>query len=121
MEDVQITLAVLWVALMLTYLLGDVTRIFAGDFVAGEIMGKKVGQGLWVGIAAFMTIPIVMVVLSVTVNGDAMRWPHVIAAAGLLLFNLAGLPTYPGWYDRFLIVVGLVLNGLTIVYALRWV
>ena len=32
MEDVQIRLSGLWVALMLTYLLGDVLRIFAGDF-----------------------------------------------------------------------------------------
>jgi hypothetical protein len=36
MEDVQIKLSALWVALMLTYLLGDVLRIFSGDFKAGE-------------------------------------------------------------------------------------
>ncbi len=32
MEDIQINLSILWVALMLTYLLGDVIRIFSGDF-----------------------------------------------------------------------------------------
>ena len=37
--DVQIQLAATWVALMLTYLLGDVLRIFSGDFKAGEIGG----------------------------------------------------------------------------------
>ncbi len=37
MEDVKITLSGLWIALMLTYLLGDVLRIFSGDFKAGEI------------------------------------------------------------------------------------
>ena len=36
MEDVQIRLSGLWVALMLTYLLGDVLRIFSGDFKAGK-------------------------------------------------------------------------------------
>lgn len=26
------------------------------------------------------------------------------------MFNLVGLPSYPGGYDRFLIVVGLAIN-----------
>lgn len=37
LEPVQITLAAIWVCLMLTYLLGDVLRIYSGDFKAGEI------------------------------------------------------------------------------------
>jgi hypothetical protein len=39
MVDVQIKLSALWVALMLTYLLGDVLRIYSGDFKAGEFGG----------------------------------------------------------------------------------
>ena len=34
MEDIQVKLSAVWVALMLTYLLGDVLRIFSGDFEA---------------------------------------------------------------------------------------
>jgi len=37
----RIILLILWVALMLTYLLGDVLRIFSGDFKAGEIGGIR--------------------------------------------------------------------------------
>lgn len=44
MDKVQIILTGMWVALMLSYLLGDVLRIFAGDFKAGEIEGTKVGM-----------------------------------------------------------------------------
>ena len=51
MENVRIVLSGLWVALMLTYLLGDVLRIFAGDFVAGEMEGVQVTQVLWLGIS----------------------------------------------------------------------
>ena len=51
---------------MLTYLLGDVLRVFAGHFVAGEIQGKPVSQGMWMLIAAIMLIPIVMLVLCLT-------------------------------------------------------
>src|SRR6266851_8342286 len=36
MEDVKIILSATWVALMLTYLLGDVLRIYASDFKPGR-------------------------------------------------------------------------------------
>jgi hypothetical protein len=42
MVDVRITVSGLWVAVMLTYLLGDVLRGFAGHVVPGEIQGKAV-------------------------------------------------------------------------------
>lgn len=42
MEDVQIILSALWIALMLTYILGDVLRIFSGDFKDGEMGGMKI-------------------------------------------------------------------------------
>ena len=45
MVDTRIVLSGLWVALMLTYLLGDVLRIFAGDFKAGEMMGSAGNSG----------------------------------------------------------------------------
>ena len=35
MADVRIILSGLWVAVMLTYLLGDVLRLFAGDVTPG--------------------------------------------------------------------------------------
>ena len=47
MEEVKIKLSALWVALMLTYLLGDVLRIYAGDFKAGEIAGKQISKELY--------------------------------------------------------------------------
>ena len=47
MVDTRIILSSTWVALMLTYLLGDVLRIFSGDFVAGEIGGMQGNQWTW--------------------------------------------------------------------------
>lgn len=121
MVDVQIKLSALWVALMLTYLLGDVLRIFSGDFKAGEIGGMQVTQVMWLGIAILMVIPIVMVSLSLTLNQPVNRWVNIIVAAFFFIFNLVGLPTYPSAYDKFLIVVGLVFNVLTVWLAWRWI
>jgi hypothetical protein len=39
---------------MLTYLLGDVLRIFAGDAKLGEIEGVQGTQGTWLLIAVIM-------------------------------------------------------------------
>jgi len=121
MEDMRIILTGIWVALMLTYLLGDVLRIFAGDFKPGEIEGKKMTQKMLMVMALLMIIPIVMVVLSLTLSYPMIRWVTIVAAGFLFVFNIAGLPTYPGAYDKFLIIVGLGFNALTIYYAWLWV
>ena len=78
MEEVKIQLSALWVALMLTDLLGDVLRIFSGDFTAGEIGGKRITQIQWLGIAVLMVIPVVMVFLSLTLNYPVNRWANII-------------------------------------------
>ncbi len=119
MAEERIILAGIWVATMLTYLLGDVIRIFAGHFTAGEIDGKAIGQWAYLGMAALMLIPIVMVVLSLTVPYPAIRWITLVVTVLFVLFNLAGLP-YEGWYDNFLIVVSFVFNGLVLYYAWTW-
>jgi len=119
MVDVRITLSGLWVAVMLTYLLGDSLRVFAGQFVAGEIQGKPVSQGMWVLIAALMLIPIIMLVLCLTLPYPAIHWVTLVAAAFLVVFNLAGLP-HEGAFDNFLIVVSLVFCGLIVWYAWAW-
>ena len=121
MDDMQIRLSALWIALMLTYLLGDVLRIFSGDFVAGEIGGQKITQRMWLGISVFMVIPVIMVFLPLVLDYPINRWANIIAAIFFFGFNLIGLPTYPSAYDRFLIVVGLVFNVLTVWYAWNWV
>ena len=115
MPEVQIKLSALWVALMLIYLLGDVLRFWSGDVTPGEFGGLKpelIPVAL-LGIAVLMLIPIVMVVVSVTLTGQTLRWISVIAAVGLFVFNVIGLPTYSGLYDKFLIVVGLGWNAAT--------
>jgi len=120
-ENMKITLSALWVALMLTYLLGDVLRIFSGDFVAGKIGDIQVTQTMWLGIAIVMVMPVIMLFLSLTLPYPVNRWANIIVAIFFFGFNLIGLPTYPSAYDKFLIVVGLGFNVLTVWYAWKWV
>ena len=91
MADVRIILSGLWVAVMLTYLLGDVLRLFAGDITPGEIEGRKASQGMWLGIAVIMLIPIIMVVLSLTLPYPAIGWVNIVVAVLVVVFNLVRL------------------------------
>jgi hypothetical protein len=120
-EVVRIHLAALWIVVMLIFLLGDVIRIYVGDITPGEINGTKITQTMALGIAVLMLIPILMVFLSLVLPYPAVRWASLIAAIFFLLFNLVGLPTYPGAYDKFLLLVSLVFNALTVWYAWNWV
>ncbi len=120
MLDSRIILSGSWIALMLTYLLGDVLRIYSGDYHSGKMGSIQFTQGMWLGISILMVIPIVMVVLCLTLPYPVNRWANIIVAAFFFLFNVIGLPTYPSAYDKFLIVVGLVINVMTVWCAWKW-
>jgi hypothetical protein len=121
MVDTRITLSGLWVAVMLTYLWGDVLRIMTGDAEPGKLWGgMEASQGMWLLIAAIMLVPILMVVLTLTLTYPAVRWANIIIAILVVVFNLLGLP-YKGAYDNFLIIVSFVFNALTVRYAWKWV
>lgn len=120
MEDTRIILSGLWVATMLTFLWGDVLRILASEGKLEEIFSTAPTQGMWMFMAVLMLIPILMVVLSLTLTYPAIRWTNIIVAIFWLLFNLFSLSGYPV-YNKFLLIVSIVFNGLTIWYAWKWV
>lgn len=120
MNETKLFLILVWIAVFTVYLLGDVLRIFAGDFEPGKIGGQEMGHGMWLGIAAVMLIPILMILFSFQLDQPINRWLNIGVAGFFFLFNAAGLPTYPGLYDKFLIVVGLAFNVVTVWTAWNW-
>jgi hypothetical protein len=119
MLDTRIILSGTWITLMLIYLLGDVLRLFSGD--AQRMMEAMPFNGtMWLGAALLMLIPILMVFLSLVLPQPINRWANIIIAVGFFLFNLVGIPTYPSAYDKFLLIVSLVFNVVTVWYAWNW-
>ena len=116
MVDVKIILSFLWVTTMLCYLLGDVMRIFAGDFKSGEMDGKPATHKVWLGAAIIMVIPIIMVVLSLILDNPVNSWVNIIVAIFFIVFNLIGIKGYKS-YDIFLLIISFGFNVLTILYA----
>jgi len=123
MVDVRIILAALWIAVEFLYQQGDVQRIYSGDFKPGEteLGGAMSPETLWMISAITMTIPVVMIILSLTLPHNANRWANIIAAAFFFLYTIIGVGKYTSAYDRFLLIVSLVANALTIWYAWKWI
>lgn len=123
MVDVRIILAALWIALEFLYQQGDVQRLYSGDFKPGEVeLGAVMSpQTLWMISAVTMTIPVVMIILSLTLPHNAARWANIVVAGCFFLYTIIGVGKYPSAYDRFLLIVSLGVNVLTIWYAWRWI
>ncbi len=117
--DTKILLSASWVVVTLIYLYDDVLRICSGDF-AKSMGNMNFNQGVWLGIAILMLTPILMVFLTLVLPQSVSRWANIIVAVFFFLFNLVGLPTYPSVYDKFLLAVSLLFNGITIWYAWKW-
>ncbi|MCG2783762.1 MAG: hypothetical protein L6461_01510 [Anaerolineae bacterium] len=117
--DTKIILSATWIVVMLIYLLGDVLRIYSGD-MAKMMAATPFPKAAWLVAAVLMLIPILMIFLSLVLPQPSNRWANIIVASFFILFNLVGLPTYPSLYDKFLLVVSLVFNGVTIWYAWNW-
>ena len=117
--ETRIVLSATWIVVMLIYLLGDVLRIYSGDMTKG-MASVNFNQAMWLGIAALMLIPILMVFLTLVLPQPIARWATIVVAGFFLLFNLVGVPGYPSWYDKFLLVVSILFNGVTIGHAWLW-
>lgn len=119
MLDTRIILSGIWIAVMLLYLLGDVLRIYSGDFARMSEAQQLITSG-WLIAAVIMVIPIMMVFLTLVLPQPINRWANLIVAAGFFLFILADLRSYPSAYDKFLLIVSMGFNGVTIWYAWNW-
>lgn len=119
MLDTRLILSGAWVTTMLLYLMGDVLRIYSGDAARMEAADPS-GSTKWLLAALIMVIPILMVFLSLVLPQSVARWANIIVAVGFFLFVLVDLGSYPSAYDKFLLVVSLVLNVATVWYAWNW-
>jgi hypothetical protein len=120
MLDTRILLSGVWITVMLIYLLGDVLRIYSGDF-ARMAEGQPSTGTKWMLAAIIMLIPILMAFLSLALPQPINRWANILVGVGFLLFILADLRSYPSAYDKFLLIVSMVFNGVTVWYAWNWI
>ncbi len=114
----RVVLAGSWVSLMLIYLLGDVLRLFAGSIAPGHIGDEPAKEWMWTVAALIMLVPIAMILMSLVMPADPLKWITIAVSIGVMLFNLSSLP-YKDFFDNMLIVISLGLNLFIAWYAWR--
>jgi Family of unknown function (DUF6326) len=122
--NVKLKLAALWASLMFLYIYVDYFHLFMPgsieDLLAGKVWRFDISQAFLLGGLASVTIPALMIFLSVALPAKVNRWTNIIVAAVYIpftLFNLAG----EAWLHMiFSAFVEVVLLLLIIRYAWKW-
>lgn len=128
LEDIQasvnLKLASLWASLMLLYIYVDYFHLYMPgkleDIMAGRVFEFAITPGFLLAALVSVTIPALMIFLSVALPAKVNRRANILIAAVYIpytLFNLAG----EAWMHMvFGAVVEVVLLGLIIRYAWKW-
>ncbi len=122
--NVKLKLAALWTSLMFLIIYIDYFHLYMPgmmeDILKSRVFVFDITQGFLVGGLTVVTIPALMIFLSVALPAKANRMANIIAAAvniPLILFNLAGV----AWAHMVIgATVEVILLGLIIRYAWKW-
>ena len=122
---VKLKLAALWASFMFMYVYVDVLGFYRPgvieDILAGFMWEFEITQTLLVGALALVTIPGLMVFLSLALPARANRWTNIVVAAlyvPVSIFNVIG----EAWVFYFwsAVIVEVALLALVIRYAWTW-
>ncbi len=128
LEDIKVSvnvkLATLWTSFMFFYIYIDYFHLYMpnmiDDLLKGKVFVFTISQGFLMVALVSLTIPILMIFLSVALQATINRWVNIIIAALYIpysLFNLAG----EAWMHMvFGAGVEVVLLCLIIRYAWKW-
>ena len=122
--NVKVKLSVLWIASMFLYIYVDYFGLFRPGFIenvmAGEVAGFQISQVFLLQAMILMTIPILMIFLSLTLKAKANRWTNIIVG----IFKVVILAVFvigESWsFYIFGTIVEVVLLSLILWYAWTW-
>ncbi len=123
--DVRIKLSALWVATMFCYLYADILSLYRADFLEqimmGEIIGFQINQAFLLGSAVLMSIPTIMIFLSLTLSPKINRYANMILGIAHIGLAITTMLTSEVWaYYLFDSAVEIVFLSLIVWYAWKW-
>jgi hypothetical protein len=123
--NVKIKLAGLWVALMFLYIYADITVQLQSGFIeqviAGVIEGIKITPTHLFLTSILMSIPSVMVLLSLTLKSQANRWINIIVSIPHIGLAIVLMLMPGGWAFSYIYSIGQIVCLLLIVWsAWKW-
>ena len=114
---VRLKLSALWAATMFCYVYGDFFSLFKpgrlAAMQAGQTGAGATSQGMLLAFAVLMSVPALMVFLSLVLPAALCRWANLVVG---ILFTLLMLALIPGTW-AFYLYLGVVEAALTAVIA----
>lgn len=125
--NIKLKLAGLWTSVMFCYVYGDIFSFFLPTRLQNLMSGQSgVGATTPVGLVVFavlMTLPSVMIFLSIALAAKLNRWLNIILGifftAVMLLIAATTISKWMMFYT-YLAAVEIVLTSLIVWHAWRW-
>lgn len=122
---VRAKLAAAWTSFMFLYAYVDILNFFTpgvvGDILDGKVFEFDLSQTFSTAALALVSVPLLMIVLSVTLPASASRMTNLVVAAlyvPVTAFNIVGEPWV--YFYGLGIVLELALLALIVRYAWSW-
>jgi hypothetical protein len=124
--NVKIALSALWIAVMFIYVYADIKTLFQPEIpeqiISGIVGGMKINQSFLLAAALLMSIPAIMIILSLTLKPGINRWVNIIVSFLhiLLIIVTRFVPAKIWYYYIYYQSIEAIFHMLIIWYAWKW-
>jgi len=124
--NVKILLSALWVAVMFIYVYADIKTLFQPEIpeqiISGIVGGMTINQSFLFAAAILMSIPTIMIILSLTLKPSINRWVNIIVSFLhiILIIITRFVPGKIWYYYIYYQSIEAIFHFLIIWYAWRW-
>jgi hypothetical protein len=123
--NVKLKIAALWASFMFLYIYVDYFHLYmpgmVNDILQGKVFVFEITQGFLLAALVSVTIPTLMIFLSIALQAKVNRMTNIIVAAVFIPYTLFNLVGETPWIQMiFGAAVEVVLLCLIIRYAYKW-
>ena len=121
--NVKLIISSLWVAVMFCYVYGDYIQIYVPEILADAMEVTAAKEGIEIeffAVALLMSIPSLMIFLTLVLKPSINRWLNIIIPA-LYIILLVAVNLETTWvYYLYLTAIEILLSITTVWYAWKW-
>jgi len=124
--NVKIILAALWIAVMFIYVYADIKTLFQPEIpeqiISGVVAGMTINQSFLFAAAILMSIPVIMILLSLILKPSINRWLNIILSFLhiVLIIITRFVPGKIWYYYIYYQSLEAIIHILIIWYAWKW-
>ena len=124
--DIKIKLSSLWIAVMFIYVYADIKTLFQPEIpeqiISGVMGGMTISQGFLFAAAILMSIPTIMIILSLILRPNINRWINIVVSSLhiILIIITRFVPSKIWYYYIYYQSIEAIFHFLIIWYAWRW-